>query len=266
VVQEKPTPAAPSELTSPEQVSSAIAPPGSILDTELQAFQTAFLTGISRHTNEGAPAFVSRAHSLAHSQSSPTTAAIAASVVDDLLEAHRTLSKKDLGVLNRAASNTLTSLGKSVGIERANKEPLIDYAARVKSSLQARAARGDRATEDVSQASAEGAFSLIGSLMGVKNAPLPPSPGLTWTIALFRGFLQDYFSSQEIQQISDEAAAAQPGVAPEPSSEDELTVYSRLVKNAIIDHYRRSGGEVDVDHIIREFDKFVEVLKAGGVK
>ncbi len=240
------------------------------VESELLAFDTAIQTGMKRRANEDALSYVGRvqADRPAGSRSlPPVTASVAAeSMVEDLLEAHRTLPSRSLSQLGETIQERVNQVGASVGVGRSPGEPMMDYANRLRSKLTAPAPPpAAKPTLDfILRPPARPAAGVAAAPKPAPPVSPPPgqNPGLTWALALYRGFLQNYFNPTEIDQLSKDVVASSSGTPRGARSEEELLMYSRLVKNAIRASQRTSRAPSEVDKVLREFDQFVELLHA----
>ncbi len=91
-----------------------------------------------------------------------------------------------------------------------------------------------------------------------------PRRSLVWSLALFQGFLKSYFNSDEVAAISREALAS--AMDPSESSDNELALHARLVRNAILAARRKSRTPEELAGITAELDRFVATLVETGFK
>jgi hypothetical protein len=253
---------------------------GGAVDDEMAAFNTATNTGIKRHMNEDAASYVIRAKAASRAQATPLTdATLVESVMDDLVEAHRALSEKDVQTLVLRVEGRVNKLGLVVGIPRDTREPMMDYVSRLQTTLRTRSlqpapvqltkapvgeAPEEPSPEEGEQTAAapeeEGGSTLDVILHPPMAGAASLPSGLPWVLSLYRGFLKSYFSPTELDNISDEMISSSSKLPAQPGSEEELVVYSRLLKNAIQSSQKSKNAKIDIDKILTDFDQFVETL------
>lgn len=240
-----------------------------VVEAEVLAFHTALSTGIPRRQNEDAAVYVNRINHMVPpglgASPIPSANAVGESVAEDLLEAHRTLSPRNLALLGEAVESRVNEVGSRVGVLRGKYEDLSSYATRIKAASRSPVRVPIPVSPLTPVPAASPPASSGGTLNTILHSSTPISQAqtrsLTWALALYRGFLQNYFSAADIDRIAKEVEAESPWVATSPRSENDLLTYSRLLKNAIIASQRTASPPIDVNRVLREFDQFVEMLK-----
>jgi hypothetical protein len=264
---------------------------GGPVEDEVMAFNAATNTGIKRHMNEDAATYTIRAKTVSRAQAAPLTdATLVESVMDDLVEAHRILSAKDTEIFVQRVEGRVNKLGLVVGIPRDWGEPMMDYVSRLQTTLRTRGMRppppaiqpppaeeqvpeapklSEPTAEEAPPAEApatvkEGEEEGGSTLDVILHPPIPSAAalpsGLPWVLSLYRGFLKSYFSPIELDNISDEMIASSSKLQEQPASENELIVYSRLLKNAIQSSQKSKNAKIDIEKVLGDFDQFVETL------
>jgi len=193
--------------------------------------------------------------------------------MDDLVEALRTLSEEDMDELGQRVGGRVNKLGRIVGIPRGVGESIMDYVSRLQTTLRARSKQPPKAVVEpvptppapavepaAKPANEDEASSTLDAILHpLASAGSLPS-GLPWVLSLYRGFLKSYFSASDLDTISDEMISSSSKLPAVPGSEEELLVYSRLLKNAIQTSQRTGKARVDIDKVLNDFDQFVETL------
>lgn len=222
-------------------------PPGgqmNSVDWEVLTFRAASSSGLVRDQNEPAKDYLKRAyHEIARLGKKPAPLAMATAVSGTLMEAHRSLTERQMRQLSQTLDEPTNQWSQEIKVPRNPGEHVLDYAARARSVLEA--------------------------LVRTSSEAIPQRElaGLRWSLTLFKGFLEGYLGKKEteaiIEEVQEEVESGQVAEGEGGAkAKDELVTYAQLVKNALRTLMAKGYEKERIEQLLREFDQFVEDMSA----